>query len=65
MNSINSEIYQDGEWVAAVENEDAFDNHAYYQGYFNANGTMDYVFNIIRPSTMDFDESMLIKIYSQ
>ena len=27
------------------------DEHAYYQGYYNAEGTMDYVFSVPRPTT--------------
>lgn len=63
--ALYAEVYNEGEWVDAVENDDVFENHAYYQGYFNADGTMDYVFNVIRPADLAFNESLLVRIYSQ
>ena len=36
-------------WEWAVENTSHITQNEYYQGYANANGTMDYAFNIARP----------------
>jgi hypothetical protein len=63
--ALYAQVYVDGQWVAAVENEAAYEAHAYYQGYFNADGSMDYAFNIIRPDELGFDESMQIRIQAQ
>lgn len=61
--ALYAQYYQDGAWVSAVQNSANVATHASYQGYLNADGTMDYVFNIIRPA-VSLEDALIIRIYS-
>jgi hypothetical protein len=49
-------------WEWAVESSSNIGDNAFYQGYLNADGTMDYVFNINRPAD-SLDQDMTIRVF--
>jgi hypothetical protein len=57
--ALQAQRYVDGDWVS-LESVDLGQNNT-YQGYLNAQGTMDCVFNIKRPST-ELNRSWRIRI---
>ena len=58
--ALSVESYENGKWVTTSDNAS---EHAYYQGYRNASGTIDYTFNIHRPSK-DLTSDWTIRIRS-
>ncbi|TCS38984.1 hypothetical protein [Reinekea marinisedimentorum] len=50
-------------WQWAAENSSNINTNALYQGYYNGDGTMDYVFNIIRPSGT-LSKAMTVRVFS-
>jgi hypothetical protein len=60
--ALSAEIMiNDGEWMLAATLSESTDNHAYYQGIYNDDGSTDYAFNIARP-TGTFSTDMRIRI---
>ena len=59
---IYAHVFEDGEWNPAAKTYSNYLNHSYYQAYLNASGSKDYVFNIIRPESLPFEESLKIRI---
>ena len=54
--ALRAQILVNGAWQQAVNDAANVENNAFYQGYLNADGTMDYAFNVIRPvGTLDSD----------
>jgi len=57
---LDLEISSDGTNWSNLSNV-SLDEHAYYQGYYNADGTMDYVYSVPRPS-FDLSASWHIRV---